>query len=71
MAQRSVRSACESGSYATFVKVSHRMGDQNLLSRAPCFGSYVTPLVPTAFTVVRTLSSFKEDWRQAGGRSQK
>jgi hypothetical protein len=35
MAQRSMRSAFERGSYATYVKVGHRMGDQNLLSRAP------------------------------------
>jgi hypothetical protein len=38
--------------------VNHRMGDQNLLSRAPlCFGRYVKPLVP-AFAVVRTHASF-------------
>jgi hypothetical protein len=30
--------ACERGRQATLVKISHQMGDQNLLSRAPpCF----------------------------------
>jgi hypothetical protein len=38
-----------------------RMGDQNLLSRAPpCFGRHVKPLVPVAFAIVSTHSSFKE-----------
>jgi hypothetical protein len=42
-------------------KVSHGMGDQNLLSRAPpCFGRHVKPLVPAPFAVVSTHSSFKE-----------
>jgi hypothetical protein len=36
------------------------MGDQNLLSRAsPCFGRHVKPLVPVAFAIVSTQSSFK------------
>jgi hypothetical protein len=66
----SVRSACDRGSSATFSKVSHRMGDQNLLSRAPpYFGRHVKPLVPAAFAVISTHSSFKEGRRQAGGRS--
>jgi hypothetical protein len=40
---------------------SLRMGDQNLLSRArPCFGRHVKPLVPVAFAIVSTHSSFKE-----------
>jgi hypothetical protein len=60
MTQRSVRSASERGCQATFVKLSHRMGDQNLLSRAPFFGRHDKPLVPAAFAVVRTHSSFKE-----------
>jgi hypothetical protein len=35
--------------------VSHRIGDQNLLSRAPpCFGRHVKPLVPDAFAVDST-----------------
>jgi hypothetical protein len=39
----------------------HGMGDQNLLSRAPpCFGRHVKPLVPVAFAIVSTYSSFKE-----------
>jgi hypothetical protein len=39
--------------------VSHRMGDQNVLSRAlPGFGRHVKPLVPAAFAVVSTHSSF-------------
>jgi hypothetical protein len=51
MAQRSV----------TFVKVSHLMGDQNLLSRAPpCFGRHVKLLVPAAFALVSSYSNFKE-----------
>jgi hypothetical protein len=34
---------------------------KKLLSRAPpCFGRHVKPLVPAAFTVVSTHSSFKE-----------
>jgi hypothetical protein len=49
---------------------SHRMVDQNLLSRAPqCFGWYVKPLFPAAFVVVSINSSFKEGRSQAGGRS--
>jgi hypothetical protein len=48
------------------------MGDQNILSRAPqCFGRHVKLLVPAAFAVVSTHSSFKEGCRQAGGRSLK
>jgi hypothetical protein len=40
---------------------SHRMGDQNLLSRAPpCFVRHVKPLVPVTFAVVSPHSSFKE-----------
>jgi hypothetical protein len=52
-------------------RTKQRMGDQNLLARAtPCFRRYVKPLVPAAFAVVCTHSSFKEDWRQAGVRSK-
>jgi hypothetical protein len=48
--------------------VSHRIGNQNLLSRAPaCFGRHFKPLVPVEFAVVITHSSFKEGWRQAAG----
>jgi hypothetical protein len=37
--------------------------------RAPCFGRHVKPLVPAAFGVVGTYSSFKEgDVGQAAGR---
>jgi hypothetical protein len=37
------------------VREGHRMGDQNLLSRArPCFGRHVELLVPAAFAVVST-----------------
>jgi hypothetical protein len=40
---------------------SLRMGDQNLLSRAPpCFGRHVKLLVPAVFAVVSTHSSFKD-----------
>jgi hypothetical protein len=61
MVERSVRSAYDRGSYASIVEVSHWMGDQNLLSRAPpCFGRHVKLLVPAAFAVVSTHSSFKE-----------
>jgi hypothetical protein len=69
MAPQSVRSACDRGRLATFSIVSHRMDDQNLLSRAPtCFGRHVKLLVPVAF-VVSTHSSFKKvDVRQAAGR---
>jgi hypothetical protein len=43
--------------------------ETNLLSRAPpCFGRHVKPLVPAAFAVVSTHSSFKEDVRQAVSR---
>jgi hypothetical protein len=35
MAPRSVRSAYDRRPYAMLAKASHRMGDQNLLSRAP------------------------------------
>jgi hypothetical protein len=53
--ERAVRSACGRGSYATFVKVSHRMGDQDLSSRAsPFFGWHVKLLVPAAFVVLIT-----------------
>jgi hypothetical protein len=41
----------------------------NLLSRAPpCFRMHVKLLVPADFAIVSTRSSFKEGWRQAGGR---
>jgi hypothetical protein len=41
--------------------ISHRMGDQNLLSGAPpWFRRYVQPLVPAAFAVVSTHFSFNE-----------
>jgi hypothetical protein len=44
----------------SIVEVSHWIGDQNLLSRAPpCFGRHVKLLVPAAFPVVSTHSSFK------------
>jgi hypothetical protein len=35
----------------------------------PCFGRHVKLLVPAAFAVVSSHSSFKEGWRQAGGQS--
>jgi hypothetical protein len=61
MVQLSVRSACDYGNYATVAKVSHGMGDQDLLSRAPpCFGRQIKLLVPAAFAVVSTYTSFKE-----------
>jgi hypothetical protein len=53
MAQWSVRSACDRGSQATFAKVGHRMGDQNLLSRSSkgtlsrWFWLYLQTLAPT------------------------
>jgi hypothetical protein len=54
-------SACDRGSSASTVEVSHWMGDQNLLSRAPpCLGRYVKLLVPAVFAVVSIHSSFKE-----------
>jgi hypothetical protein len=69
IAARSVCFACDRGSLATFLMVSHRMGDQNSLSRSPlCFGRHVKPLVPVAFAVVSTRSRFKDVWGQAGGR---
>jgi hypothetical protein len=44
---------------------SDRMGDRNLLSRAPpCFGRHVKTLVPAVF-VVGSTTSFKEGWGQA------
>jgi hypothetical protein len=61
MVERLVRSASERESLATIVEVSHCMGDQNLLSRAPpCFGRHVKLLVPAVFAVVSIHSSFKE-----------
>jgi hypothetical protein len=48
VAERSVRSARDRGSYATLV--SHWMGD-HLLSRAPCFGRHVKQLVPAVFAL--------------------
>jgi hypothetical protein len=61
MASRSVRLAYDRGSEATFSMVSHRMGVQNFLSRAPpCFGRHVRLLVPAAFAVISIQSSFKE-----------
>jgi hypothetical protein len=40
------------------------MGDQNLLSGAPpCFGRHVKLLVPVAFAIVSSHSSFKEGRR--------
>jgi hypothetical protein len=65
MAPRSVRSACDRGS-STFLKVSHKMGDQNLLFQAPpCFGRHVKPLVPAAFAVVNTPVSRRIDVRRS------
>jgi hypothetical protein len=54
------------------VKVGPRMGDQNLLSRAPpCFGRHGKQLVPAAFPVVSTHSIPREpDVRQAAGRKK-
>jgi hypothetical protein len=61
MVKRSVCSTSDRESEATLVEVSHWMGDQNLLSRAPtCFGRHVKLLVPPAFAVVSIHSSFKE-----------
>jgi hypothetical protein len=64
MAPRSLRSMCDRRTKAMFTKTSQRMtkmGDQNLLSRAPpCFGKHVKPLIPATFAVVNTPSSFKE-----------
>jgi hypothetical protein len=52
------------------VEVSHRMGDQNLLSRAPpCFRRHVKLLVSAAFAVVSsTPVSKRVDVRQVAGR---
>jgi hypothetical protein len=51
----------QSRKLSNVLKVSHRMGDKNLSSRdPPCFGRHVKPLVPAAFAVVSTYSSFKE-----------
>jgi hypothetical protein len=36
------------------------MSDLLINTRAPCFGRHVKPLVPAAFAVVNTSSSFKE-----------
>jgi hypothetical protein len=61
MVERSMRSACDRGSYAPVSMANHRKGDQNLLSRAPpCFGRHVKPLVPVAIAIVSTHSSFKQ-----------
>jgi hypothetical protein len=66
----SVRSACDRGSLASFIEVSHWMGAQNLLPRAPpCFRRHVKLLVSAVFAVVSIHSSFKEGLHQAGGRS--
>jgi hypothetical protein len=44
-------------------------GWPKLLSGAPpCFGRHIKLLVPVAFAIVSTHSSFKEGWRQAAGR---
>jgi hypothetical protein len=60
MVERSVRSACDRGSLMVSM-ASHGTGDQNLLSQAPpCFERHVKPLVPVAFAIVSTHSSFKE-----------
>jgi hypothetical protein len=60
MAPRSVCSACDRESYATFSMVSHSMSDQNVSGALLCFGRHVKSLVPVAFAVVSTHSSFKE-----------
>jgi hypothetical protein len=58
------------GPRSTFSKVSLRMGDQNLLSRAPlCFGRHVKSLVVPTFAVVApTPVSRRADVREAVGR---
>jgi hypothetical protein len=64
--ERSVGSARDRGSWASFVEVSHWMGYQNLLSQAPPW-----LMVPAVFAVVNIHSSFKEGWRQAGADDRK
>jgi hypothetical protein len=70
MAPRSVRSTCDRGSLATLLKVSHRMGDQNLLSQAPpCFGRHVKLLVRLHLqSLASTPVLSRVDVRQAAGR---
>jgi hypothetical protein len=65
MASRAVRPTYDRESKATFAKLDHRIGDQNLLSATPpCFGMHVKPLV--------THSSFKMvDVQHAAGRKNK
>jgi hypothetical protein len=57
MASRSMRSACDRGSSATFAKVGHWMRDQKYIISTPCFGKHVKPLIPFAFAVVSTHQS--------------
>jgi hypothetical protein len=57
MVHRSVHSARNHGSQTTFVKVSHQMGDQSYYLELLC--AYGKLLVPAAFAVVSTHSSFK------------
>jgi hypothetical protein len=60
MASRSERLAYDRRSYAKFAMASHRIGDQNLLSRAPpCFGRHVKVPVACGWSAVRH-SNFKE-----------
>jgi hypothetical protein len=55
MVERSVRSACDRG------MASLRMGDQNLLFRAPpCFGRHVKP-APVAFAKIIAESLSQHD----------
>jgi hypothetical protein len=52
--------------------VNHKMGDQNLLFRAPpCFGRHVKPLVTVAFADSAPIPvSRRVDVRQAAGRKK-
>jgi hypothetical protein len=46
---------------ATYMKVSHGMGEQNLFTRTrPCFGMRVKLLILAPFAVVSTHSNFNE-----------
>jgi hypothetical protein len=55
-----IASLVQPAASASFVKVSHQIGAQNLLSRAPsCFGRHVKLLGPTTFAVS---TSFQGGW---------
>jgi hypothetical protein len=57
MVPKSVRLACDRGSYATFGHPSDDVTKNELSLTSPCFRRHVKPLVSAAFTAVSNVQS--------------